>query len=248
MDYYIGFLITQLHYTYKTANTVNGSVGWQVRVGFPHRFLKGIDHPLSKLRIVRALWICVAERYQPVQIFFTNFRAINLNLSWRHIRRPARWEKGISWNWKINRLDQLMFVYKASFCFQTIRVFCVFRGGMYHLIYPYILRLLHCHWDIIRYDCPSSVKLTWSRWRMIYFFLGLTMEESINSGALIHHRLRFFTLQWRHMGARTSQISSLLFTQPFIRAQIKETIKASRRWPLCGEFTGDRWIPCKNGQ
>ena len=27
-----------------------------------------------------------------------------------------------------------------------------------------------------------------------------------------------------------------------MRAQIKESIKAPRHWPLCGEFTGDRWI------
>ena len=39
-----------------------------------------------------------------------------------------------------------------------------------------------------------------------------------------------------------------LFTQPFIRAQIKENIKAPRHWPLWGEFTGDRWIPRTNGQ
>ena len=39
-----------------------------------------------------------------------------------------------------------------------------------------------------------------------------------------------------------------LFSQPFIRAQIKEDIKAPRHWPLCGEFTDDRWIPRTNGQ
>ena len=39
-----------------------------------------------------------------------------------------------------------------------------------------------------------------------------------------------------------------MFTQPFIRAQIKENIKAPRHWPLCGEFTGDRLIPRTNGQ
>ena len=39
-----------------------------------------------------------------------------------------------------------------------------------------------------------------------------------------------------------------LFTQPFIQVQIKENIKAPRHWPLCGEFTGDRWIPRPNGQ
>ena len=39
-----------------------------------------------------------------------------------------------------------------------------------------------------------------------------------------------------------------LFTQPFIRAQIRENIKALRLWPLWGEFTGDRWIPRTKGQ
>ena len=29
---------------------------------------------------------------------------------------------------------------------------------------------------------------------------------------------------------------------------MKESIKAPRHWPLCGEFTGDRWIPCIKGQ
>ena len=42
--------------------------------------------------------------------------------------------------------------------------------------------------------------------------------------------------------------ASPLFTQPFIRAQIKENIKAPRHWPFCGEFTGDRWFPRTNGQ
>ena len=54
------------------------------------------------------------------------------------------------------------------------------------------------------------------------------------------------------MGTMASQITSLiiwsLLTQPFIRVQIKENIKAPRQWPLCGEMTGDRWIPCTNGQ
>ena len=40
-----------------------------------------------------------------------------------------------------------------------------------------------------------------------------------------------------------------LFTRlPFIQAQIKENFKAPHHWPLCGEFTGDRWIPRTNGQ
>ena len=58
------------------------------------------------------------------------------------------------------------------------------------------------------------------------------------------------TLQWGHNRARWRHKSpaSRLFTQLFIQAQIKENIKAPRHWPLCGEFTGDRWIPRLMGQ
>ena len=39
-----------------------------------------------------------------------------------------------------------------------------------------------------------------------------------------------------------------LFAQPFVRAQIKENIKALRHWPLWWESTGNRWIPLTKGQ
>ena len=45
------------------------------------------------------------------------------------------------------------------------------------------------------------------------------------------------------MSSMASQITSL--TQPFIRAQIKENIKAPRHWPLCGEFTGTDEFPAQ---
>ena len=45
------------------------------------------------------------------------------------------------------------------------------------------------------------------------------------------------------MGAMASQITGLTIVDPFIQAQIEESIKAPRHWPLYGEFTGDRWIP-----
>ena len=62
-------------------------------------------------------------------------------------------------------------------------------------------------------------------------------------GLMIHH--------YSHatMSAVVSQThASRLFTQRFIRAQIKENIKAPRHWPLCEEFTGERWIPHTKGQ
>ena len=51
------------------------------------------------------------------------------------------------------------------------------------------------------------------------------------------------------MGAITSQITSLTIVYSIaIQTQIKENIKAPSHWPLCWEFTGDRWIPRTNGQ
>ena len=47
---------------------------------------------------------------------------------------------------------------------------------------------------------------------------------------------------------RLKSPASPLFTQSVIQAQIKENIKAPRHWPLCGELTGDRWIPRTSGQ
>ena len=54
------------------------------------------------------------------------------------------------------------------------------------------------------------------------------------------------TSEWALWRLKSS--ASPLFTQPFVQAQIKENIKAPRRWSLCGEFTGHRWIPRPNGQ
>ena len=45
---------------------------------------------------------------------------------------------------------------------------------------------------------------------------------------------------------RLKSPASRLFTQPFIQAQIKETIKLHVTGLCEGEFTGDRWIPHTN--
>ena len=51
------------------------------------------------------------------------------------------------------------------------------------------------------------------------------------------------------MSMMASQITSLAIVySAFTQAQIKENIKASRHWPLWGEFTGHRLIPRTKGQ
>ena len=65
--------------------------------------------------------------------------------------------------------------------------------------------------------------------------------------------MREFTtspLLWRHNGRDgvSNHQPHHCLPKRFIQAQIKVNIKAPRHWPLCGEFTGDRWIPRTNGQ
>ena len=75
-----------------------------------------------------------------------------------------------------------------------------------------------------------------------------------DSTSITRNYLCAWTSRWPHytdiiMGVMASQSPDLpLFTQPFIQVQIKKNIKVPRHWPLCGEFTGDRWIPHTNGK
>ena len=58
------------------------------------------------------------------------------------------------------------------------------------------------------------------------------------------------SLQWRHNdrnGVSNHQLHDCLLNRLF-RHRWKKTSKAPRHWPLWGEFTGDRWIPCTKGQ
>ena len=71
-------------------------------------------------------------------------------------------------------------------------------------------------------------------------------QWSILPRKLIQFQLITVKSQWARW--RLKSPASRLFTQSFVQAQIKESIKAPRHWPLWGEFTGDRWIPRTKGQ
>ena len=84
------------------------------------------------------------------------------------------------------------------------------------------------------------------RFTQSYFEWRHILHWQINSSHLLVVSDITMTSQWAWWRHRSP--ASWLFTQPFIRAQIKENIKAPRHWPLCEEFTGDRWILRTNGQ
>ena len=50
------------------------------------------------------------------------------------------------------------------------------------------------------------------------------------------------------MGAMAFQIISLTIVYSTVYSGADQNIKAPRHWPLCGEFTDDRWIPRTKGQ
>ena len=77
--------------------------------------------------------------------------------------------------------------------------------------------------------------------------LGFTQNKVRNGINIKREAWDDIPLQWRH-NVRLKSPASRLFTQSFIQAQINENIKAPRYWPLCGEFTGNRWIPHTKGQ
>ena len=91
------------------------------------------------------------------------------------------------------------------------------------------------------------------RFKILYFLMSPQDPQAMIPMGLtfaFHGWCVIHSLQWRHNGheRHLKPPASQLFTQLFVRAQIKESIKAPRHWPLCGEFTGDRWIPRTNGQ
>ena len=77
--------------------------------------------------------------------------------------------------------------------------------------------------------------------------LRIQIQIQIMAAAIMYTKIHItMTPLWARW--RLKSPASRLFAQPFIQAQIKENIKAPRHWPLCAEFTGDRWIPRTNGQ
>ena len=91
------------------------------------------------------------------------------------------------------------------------------------------------------YD-PCNITITIdSTWRLFGTRTSVTTMTQIrrhNAGMSPNITL---TSQWARWHLKSP--ASRSFTQPFVQAHIKEHIIAPRHWPLCGEFTGDRWIP-----
>ena len=140
-------------------------------------------------------------------------------------------------------------------------LFC-FRTGQYH---PYPSGLLHWKWDN-HTIVPVHVKHPWN----ICYSINTTKQRTtklsttkpracllrntvlpIHVAYYIRHINTQVPLEWRHNehdGVSDHLPHDCLLNRLFRRRSNEKNIKAPRHWPLCGEFTGDRWIPRTKGQ
>ena len=82
-----------------------------------------------------------------------------------------------------------------------------------------------------------------------YMHALLSRSKTLVEVPLIEERWIYFIYCDVTMGAVASQITSLTIVYPTVYSGADQRkYKAARHWLLCGEFTGDRWIPRTNGQ
>ena len=80
-------------------------------------------------------------------------------------------------------------------------------------------------------------------------------KNKIHKITLIYARILWVCAIWDirltltlNSNVAISRSSIISVSVVLIQAQIKENIKAPHHWPLCEEFTGNRWIPRTKGQ
>ena len=81
---------------------------------------------------------------------------------------------------------------------------------------------------------------------MVWFITAVTISFFPSSSHAVV-MVVIFALQWRHneLNVISNHQPDDCFTQQFIQGADKRNIKAPRHWPLCREFTRERWIPAQ---
>ena len=100
--------------------------------------------------------------------------------------------------------------------------------------------------DVIIASCVHWALLSLAYCRQGYKNYTRSLHMLVFCYRYRHGGVSQISLQWRHSehnGVSNHQPHDCLLNRLF-KAQIKENIKAPRHWPLWGESTGDRWIPC----
>ena len=92
-------------------------------------------------------------------------------------------------------------------------------------------------------DAVASVQKYFPGRKIYYYDLGVDAKQLNEVG---DESIRYSDVI---LGAMASQITSLMIVNSAVYSGADQrNIKAPRHWPLCWEFTSDRWIPRTNGQ
>ena len=135
---------------------------------------------------------------------------------------------------------------------------------------PFLEEPVICCTNINAYDINSWFKIIFDtrfiyriftefRHPMQHIYFSISRGHSplpTKNSQRTSHSSTFRASVWLHygdviMGTIASQITSLTMVYSTVYSgtdQRKHQSCANGHWPLCGEFTGDWWIPCTNGQ
>ena len=153
----------------------------------------------------------------------------------------------ILWHWDLNEMAAILQTLLKCFCMENIRILiqiCLtFHGPINNMTASWPDSLTHkCIHAFIR-----TAKMFYELSNICMWFSGLRFPfMDIDRSRWNDFGCITVTSFWARWCLKSP--ASRLFTEQFIQAQMKWNIKALRYWPLCGEFTGDRWIPCTKGQ
>ena len=134
---------------------------------------------------------------------------------------------------------------------------CFSLHGAYGVFYYGLIFTLHAtgkSGDIIRTCNDDEFELHFQMRKMLppTVWNGLPLHKMFLTFAWILYllicNLQRITVMSSWARRRLKSPVSRLFAWPFVRAQIKENIKAPSHWLLWGESTGDRWIPLTTDQ
>ena len=119
-----------------------------------------------------------------------------------------------------------------------------FKGYSLHIVIEYPIMSTYC-------ECLGCFTIFGELSNLLSAFLcipGIPCYRHSKWRMVSHKILRTsgdISLQWRHNrrdGVSNHQHHHCLVKRLF-RCRSKKTSKFQRHWPLCGEFSGDRWIP-----
>ena len=109
----------------------------------------------------------------------------------------------------------------------------ILAGSFWHIRHSWLDRYL----QVCLYKVNGIFGCYYTKVPSLCILLGLITPLCYHFNSIWWHSLTITVTAWWTWWRLKSPASPLL-TQPFIRVQIQENIKALRHWPLCGEFNG----------